>query len=441
MSFVVANYFAKGHKDFQLRNKNETDLYYKITYMRITYAIIALLLLVTQDSFAQSTARKYPVTESQASAVVQKALKVSPVIDGHNDLFAWYFGCDYKRLKKCPQDIADYPLDTISKGQTDIPRWRKGGVGGLLLNVFADSLNDYLDAYDLLYRLEKAYPKDLKVVATAADMQMAMKAGKITLLPMLEGSLRLENKPSLLRSFYKLGLRCVTFAYKTNGLADGSDDAPKHNGISSLGKEMVAEMNRLGVLIDMSHISAKSMNDILDITKAPVIFSHSNARALCDVNRNVSDDVLKRLKENNGIIMLTMVPEFTTNAIKNWMNTGDEVYYKAKKDFPGNRDTLNTIIRKWEKDNIPPAVTVTDIVDHFDYVKKLIGVDYIGISGDYDGLSFTIKGMEDVSCYPKLLVELAKRGWTEAELRKITSENFLRVFKEVEKQAIALQKK
>jgi membrane dipeptidase len=402
--------------------------------------LILIVTCITQYSFSQPTARKYSVSETQASAIVQKVLKTSPVIDGHNDLFAWYFGCNYKKLKKCPQDIADYPLDTISKGQTDIPRWRKGGVGGVLLNVYADSLNDYLDAYDLLYRLEKEYPKDLKVVGTAVEMRTAMKADKITLLPMLEGAVRLENKPSLLRSFYKMGLRCVTFAYKTNGLADGSDDTPTHNGISSIGKEMITEMNRLGVLIDMSHISAKSMNDILDITKAPVIFSHSNARALCDVNRNVSDEVLKRLKKNNGIIMLTMVPEFTTNAIKDWMNTGDAVYYKAKKDFPGNRDTVNAIIGKWEKDNTPPAVTVVEIANHFDYVKKLIGVDCIGIGGDYDGLSFTITGMEDVSSYPKLLIELAKRGWTEVELRKISSENFLRVFEEVERTAAKLNK-
>ena len=150
---------------------------------------------------------KYQRTEKEARTIVENIIKTYPVIDGHNDLFAWYFGCDYKKLPKCPQDISDYPLDTIQKGQTDIIRWRKGGVGGVLLNVFADSLSTFLDAFDLLYRLEKKYESDLKVVSTTYDMRKAIQKGKIAILPMLEGSIRVENKLSFLRTFYKLGLR------------------------------------------------------------------------------------------------------------------------------------------------------------------------------------------------------------------------------------------
>ena len=394
-----------------------------------------ILFFITGFSFAQTTSINYPIATDVAEKIAASVLNTSPIIDGHNDLFAWYFGCAYKKLPKCPQDISDYPLDTISKGETDIPRWRKGGVGGVQLNVFGDSLRQFLDAYDLLYRLEKTYSKDLKVVSSSTEMRKAMKDGKIAILPMLEGSVRLENKLSYLRFFYKQGLRCVTFTYYTSDLADGSDGY----GISALGKEMVAEMNRLGIIIDMSHISAKSMSDILDITKAPVIFSHSNAKALCNVSRNVPDDILLRLKVNNGIIMLDMVPDHTSDVFVKWMRKGDSVYYTTKGKFPGDKEKLKEVMATWEAAVPRPVVTVKDVADHFDYVKKLIGVDHIGIGGDYDGLDYYIKGMEDVSCYPKLLVELAKRGWTAGELKKITSENYLRVFAEVEKKATAIK--
>ncbi len=380
---------------------------------------------------------KYVLSQLAAERIVKKVLRSSPVIDGHNDLYFHFVGCE-----DCPKDLADYPIDVKTEGQTDIPRWRKGGVGGQLLNVASKetTAKKYLESWDLLYRMQNAYPRDLQIVGTAEDTRRAMRVGKIAIIPSLEGAVILENNLALLRNYYRLGLRSVTFAYETNDLADGSDDVPKHNGISSFGKEMVKEMNRLGIMIDISHISAKAMHDILDVSQAPVIFSHSNVRAICEVNRNVPDDVLNRLKANRGIIMLTFVPYFTTNSFSKWMKTGDDFYYDLKEKYPDDKTKVSAGIKKWETDNPQPTVTVSDIADHFDYVKKLIGIDYIGMSGDYDGIAFTISGMEDVSSYPKLLVELARRGWTEKELRKITSGNFLRVFEEVEKKALILQK-
>ena len=396
------------------------------------YTIIAVILFFC-PVFGQDN---YKLSEVKAKEVVSRVLKTSPVIDGHNDLFIHYFDC-----KTCPRDLKDYRIDTIAKGHTDIPRMRKGGVGAVLMNVFGNDTGmlTYHKAWDLLYRMEAAHAKDIKVVGSSADMKAAMRSGKVAFLPILEGALRLSNDPALVRTFYKLGLRSVTFAYKTNGLADGSDDTVRHNGISAAGRTMIKEMNRLGVLIDMSHISAKAMNDILGITEAPVIFSHSNAKALCDVNRNVQDDVLLRLKKNKGIIMLTFVPYFVKKQHTDWLTAGDEVYYKAEKDFAGNRDSMNIVMDKWEKENPEPLVTVADMADHFDYVKKLIGADHIGMAGDYDGISFTIKGLENTSTYPNLLIELARRGWTETELKKITGENFLRVFEKVEKKAVFLK--
>lgn len=405
--------------------------------MKSSFISIILFACILPCAHSQTITRKYPVAESQAVALVQKVLKESPVIDGHNDLFIHYMDC-----KACPRDLKAHRLDTINTGHTDIPRLRKGGAGALLLNVFGEDKGpkSYLVAWDMLFRIEEAYPNDLKITTSSAEMRNAMKAGKIALLPILEGSIRLENSTALLRTYYKLGLRSVTFAYKTNGLADGSDDTVKHNGISAVGREMVKEMNRLGVIIDMSHISVKAMNDILNVTQAPVIFSHSNIRALTDVNRNVPDDVLIRLKKNKGIIMLTFVPYFVTPAHANWLQTGDDVYYKSLKDYPTHRAKTDSMMMQWEKDNPEPIVTIGDMADHFDYARKLIGVDHIGMAGDFDGIHYTIKGLGDVSTYPALLKELAQRGWTAEELVKITSENFLRVFSEVEKKASALQR-
>ena len=399
--------------------------------------ILLASCFISLSLFAQ-TKPVYPVSENAAKQLVAKVLKASPVIDGHNDLLVHYFDC-----KTCPKDLHEYRIDTIAKGHTDIPKMRKGGVGALLFNVFGKDtgLHAYMHGWDLLYRMEAKHSKDLKIVGSSAEMKKTMAEGKIALLPILEGAVRLKNDPALLRAYYKLGLRSVTFAYRTNGMADGSDDTVIHNGISEIGRVMVAEMNKLGVLVDMSHISAKAMHDILDVTKAPVIFSHSNARALTRVNRNVPDDVLLRLKKNKGLIMLTFVPYFASNEHNAWMKEGDSIYYSILNSHPGDTAKLYSVMEQWEKDNPEPVVTIADMADHFDYVKKLIGVDHIGMAGDYDGISFTIKGLENISSFPNLLLELAKRGWTEQELRKITGENFLRVFAEVEDAAKRLQSK
>ncbi|HVF45924.1 MAG TPA: dipeptidase [Pyrinomonadaceae bacterium] len=380
--------------------------------------------------------RNYTVTEKAAAAIVRRVLKRSPIIDGHNDLFIHFVGC-----KTCPRDVADYPIDKTAAGHTDIPRWRKGGVGGQLLTVSGgdDKPENLMRAYDLAFRLEYAYPKDLKIVGSAKEMRSAMKMGKIALLPILEGAVVLNDDPALLRTFYRLGLRSVTLAYKTNGLADGSDDPPKHNGVSASGKEIIREMNRLGVLIDISHVSEKAMTDALETTQAPLIFSHSNARALADLNRNVSDATLLKLKTNRGIIMLTFVPYFTTAEHFRWLDAGDRFYDQLQKLHNGEAKKVKPAMEKWGKENPQPLVTIADIADHFDHVKILIGADHIGMAGDYDGIAFTIKGLGDVSTYPFLLMELARRGWTERELKKVTGENFLRVFEAVERKARLLQ--
>jgi len=406
--------------------------------MNIKFKMPILLLPFTCFLFITCIAQqtkpvKYSRTEMEAKNVVDNVLATSPVIDGHNDLFIRYFDCN-----TCPIDLAQYRIDSSVPGQTNIPLLREGHAGGILMNIFGreKTIDSYLQGWDLLYRMEDAYKRDLKIVGTAAEMKQGMQEGKITILPSLEGATRLGNNKYLLRAYYQLGLRSVTFAYNTNQFADGSEDTAKYNGISAAGAEMVKEMNRLGVLIDMSHISANAMSAILDVTTAPVIFSHSNARALCDVNRNVPDSILKRLKGNNGLIMLTCVPYFTVKENMVWLDKRDsmgEALYERFQKNPEDSSVLDKMAMQWEKDNPQPVVTIADLANHFDYVKALIGVEHIGIAGDFDGIDVFIKGMENVGAYPKLLTELARRGWTEAELKKISSENFLRVFEDVEK--------
>jgi membrane dipeptidase len=400
---------------------------------RTIQLLIALLLSI--PGYSQPP-RTYTLTEEEAKIIVAGVLKNAPVIDGHNDLFVQYMDC-----KTCPRDLKAFRLDTINTGHTDIPRLRKGGAGGVLMNVFGakKTATSYAAAWDLLRRMEKMYARDLKITTSSTAMRKAMTEGKIALLPILEGATRLDNSIELLRKYYQWGLRSVTFAYQTNGLADGSDDTPRHNGISNAGKHMVREMNRLGVIIDMSHISTKAMHAILDITQAPVIFSHSNVRALCDVNRNVPDSVLLRLKENGGLIMLTFVPYFVNKQLSNWLDAGDTAYYTAKGKYP--KAKVDSIMEQWETDHPQPVVDVADMADHFDYVKQLIGIDHIGMAGDFDGMHYTIRGLENTSTYPNLLIELARRGWTAGELEKISSKNFLRVFGEIEERSKLLKKK
>jgi membrane dipeptidase len=402
--------------------------------------LVALLLSIVflppatgqRPPFSERKAVKHVVTSDKAERLVGRVLKRSPIIDGHNDLYFHFFAC-----KSCPRALKDYPLNVRTSGQTDIPRWRKGGVGGQLLNVDTGepSSDAPAKAYQLLSQIESTYSSDLKVVGTSKVMRSVIRDGKIALLPSLEDSRLLEVDINKVRAFYAMGLRSVTLAYETNQLADGSDDKETHNGVSPLGKEMIHEMNRVGMLVDISHVSAKSMADALAISRAPVIFSHSNARALCDVNRNVPDDVLLKLKKNGGMVMLTMVPYFTTNEFARWMKLGDDYYDLMKTKYPNDQKALSSEMKRWEKETPKPLVTVSDLADHFDHVKKLIGVNHIGIAGDFDGISFTIHGLDDVSSYPKLLIELAQRGWTEKDLSKITGENFLRVFSAVEREA------
>ncbi len=410
----------------------------KLLPVYLSLLLFPFLILLNNSHAQTHSPAAYKRSAEAANKIVLRILKTHPVIDGHNDFYHHFYDCT-----TCNGRVTDAPLDSIKTGNTNIPLYRAGAVSGQLYNVYGKDrkTENLIKAFDLMHQLPAAYPNDITIAGSARDLRIAIKNKKIALLPVLEGAVLLNDSKSLLRMYYKLGLRSVTMAYHTNNLADGSDDTAIHHGISAMGKEMIEEMNRLGIIIDMSHVSADAMRSILKASAAPVIFSHSNAYTLCKVNRNVPDDVLLELKKNKGIIMINFVPFFIRQQHADWLA-------KAEKDWKLKlaelKDTLATekyYTLVWQKANPEPAVTTGDIADHFDYIKKLIGVDYIGIGSDLgDNYEYIIKGMDNVSCFPALLTELARRGWTATELKKITRLNFLRVFDTVEKQSTLLKK-
>lgn len=394
------------------------------------FLLLIVLAGLCDQSFGQNPT---PIPREEAVKQVTAFLADNKIIDGHSDFYHHYYTCE-----TCPRDLIDYPLNRIENGNTNIPLYRKGGVGGQLYNVYGKDrdIQHLLGAFDLMHRYPDAYPDDIQIVGTAAEMRSALERHKIGILPMLEGAVLLHNDPSLLRMFYRLGLRSVTFAYNTNDLADGSDDAPRHNGVSALGREMIREMNRLGIIIDISHVSAKTMSDVLEASEAPVIFSHSNAYALCRTARNVPDSILLKLRENKGIIMLNFLPFHISQQFSDWMQAAERSWTEKVHETNDTVAADKFYSEVWLKQHPQPAVTVADIADHFDYVKNQIGVDYIGIGSDLGAqYEFTIAAMDNAGCFPELLVELTMRGWTADELRKISSANFLRVFEAVEHHA------
>jgi membrane dipeptidase len=359
------------------------------------------------------------------SVRVARLLAATPLVDGHSDLLRHWIECD-----GCPRDFAAYDIGRRTAGDADIPRMRAGRLGAQLLNVFGPeyTARSTRDGFDLVRRLPERYPADLAIAATADEARRIHASGRIAIVPTIEYAVRLENSPDVLREFHRRGLRAVTLAYRTNELADGADDAPRHGGLSALGRTMVAEMNRLGVLVDLSHVSDSTMHDVLDVAAAPVIFTHSSARALARVSRNVPDDVLRRLPRNGGVVMVSFVPYFTTQAFADWYAAGEAHWMELGRRHGADRAAQRREMAVWDSTHPPPTVTVADVADHVEHVRRVAGVDHVGIGSDFDGIDFKVRGLEDAATFPALFAELARRGWTDDELRKLAGENFLRAW-------------
>ncbi|UCF21610.1 MAG: dipeptidase [Gemmatimonadota bacterium] len=372
----------------------------------------------------------------------RKLLQEAPVIDGHNDL-PWRIRHD----DGAPRDVEAYDLRERTSGQTDLPRLLDGGVGGQFWSVYVPGEHHdsgyarlQLEQIDIGRRIIAKYPEHLQLALTADDVERSMKQGKIASLLGVEGGHAIENSLGALRAYYDLGVRYMTLTHNvTLDWADAAMDSSLHGGLTAFGEEVVREMNRLGMLVDLSHVSDATMSDALDVSEAPVIFSHSSARALCDHLRNVPDSILVRLPENGGVIMVTFVPDFISQEFQDTMAAWSQQLQELREQAP-DRETYMARRAAFMQTRTLPDVTVGDVADHIEHIRHLIGVDYIGIGGDYDGSTYFPRGMEDVSGYPFLFAELVRRGWSDAELKKITKGNILRVMRQAEETAKRLQR-
>ncbi len=400
--------------------------------MRLVPIALAALLLA-------GTAHAAPTPEQVAAA----ALKAAPVWDGHNDV-------PEQLRERYRNVIADLNFaDTTGtadaatgKGpmHTDLARLAKGGVGAQFWSVYIDAglteqqaVQATLEQIDVMKRIIARHPDRLEFVTTADGAARAVKAGRIASLIGMEGGSSIGSSLAVLRQMHALGARYLTLTHsKTLSWADSATDAPKHDGLTDFGRDVVREMNRLGMLVDLSHVSEATMMDVLDVAKAPVIFSHSGARAVDGHARNVPDSVLARLKDNGGIVMAVGYPNFLSEKRRQWNAdmAGEEARLKSL--WPGDPAAVTRGLDQWKAAHPEVKATVSDWADHIDHIRKVTGIDHIGLGGDYDGMETGPVGAEDVTGYPVLFTELARRGYSQADLEKISSRNMARVLRSAE---------
>ncbi|MEU6475952.1 dipeptidase [Streptomyces sp. NPDC047017] len=358
----------------------------------------------------------------------RELLRAFPVVDGHNDL-PWALR-EQVRYDLGARDIAAAQQAHL---HTDIPRLRAGGVGAQYWSVYVrsdlpDPVPATLEQIDCVRQLLARYPADLAPALTAADMEAARAEGRIASLMGAEGGHSIANSLGTLRGLYALGVRYLTLTHNDNtAWADSATDEPAVGGLSAFGREVVREMNRLGMLVDLSHVAATTMRDALDTSTAPVIFSHSSARAVCDHPRNIPDDVLERLPANGGVAMVTFVPKFVLQAAVDWTAAADENMRAHGLYHLDTTEEGMKVHRAFEQSHPRPVATAATVADHLDHMREVAGVDHLGIGGDYDGTAFTPEGLDDVSGYPHLIAELLERGWSKTDLAKLTWQNAVRV--------------
>jgi membrane dipeptidase len=375
----------------------------------------------------------------------QTLLGEVPLIDGHNDV-----PIQYRMRLNYDLETFDFAGDLTRLERpmhTDIDRLSKGRVGGVFWSVYIPdryrgepAVKATTEQIDFVYRLIDRYSDTLELAGTADDVERIFAGGKIASLIGMEGGHSINNSLSVLRQFYELGARYMTLTHSQNtDWADSATDKPQHNGLTDFGREIVREMNRVGMLVDLSHVSPATMHDALDVSEAPVIFSHSSAYSVTRHPRNVPDDVLKRLPENGGVVMVTFVPSFVSEDVRRFANAEDRERERLMREHGGNQRVVDRLINVRRESNPPPRATLAQVADHIDHIRDLIGVDYIGIGSDFDGIRTTPKGLEDVSKFPNLFAELFQRGYSEEDLKKIAGLNVLRVMREAEHVAERMQ--
>jgi membrane dipeptidase len=393
---------------------------------------VAAALLAGQLSSAAYGQQADPALEH-----AKQLLKNTILIDGHNDL-------PWEVRTKAGGRVEAYDLRGKVAGQTDISRLRQGGLGAQFWSIYIPGempggyAHTQLEQIDLATRIIARYPDTFMFARTAADIRAAHKANKIASLLGMEGGHAIENSLGALRAYYTLGVRYMTLTHNTHtDWADSAAFPPTHGGLTSFGEDVVHEMNRLGMLVDLSHVAYETMDDALRVSKAPVIFSHSSARAVCDVPRNVPDDILKRLTANGGLVMVTFVAGFIDPAIARIQQPAmDEYNRRAQGLSVAEQDRVyEETVGKLKL----PQTTVAKVADHFDHVRQVAGIEHVGIGGDFDGNSHWPAGLSDVSMYPNLFAELIRRGWTDHDLQLLAGGNLLRVLEKAEEVARSMQ--
>ena len=378
-----------------------------------------------------------PIASAQEDAALRHArelLRQTPLVDGHNDT-PWLI------RESAGGDVAKYDLRQHGPHETDLARLREGQVGAQFWSVWVPSIETgsarmQLEQIDIARRMIAAYPEALAWATRAADVEAAHRAGKIASFLGMETGRSLENSLFALRAYYELGVRYMTLTHGRNtDWADSATDDPKHGGLTPFGKEVVREMNRLGMLVDLSHVSPAVMRQALDISEAPVIFSHSSALAVTAHPRNVPDDVLARLRANGGVVMITFIPAFVSTKVMDWEGPLMKQLQGATaiEDFARLEKEREAVVGP------KPKATLQDVADHIDHAAKVAGVDHVGIGSDFAGVGMP-EGLQDVSRYPYLFAELVRRGWKDEDLKKLAGTNLVRALAQAERVAARLQK-
>ena len=414
--------------------------------------IASLTLLVAVASAAAAQGRSSSTDPYMARAL--RVLATSPVVDGHNDL-PWRIREDTLH----PSDVEAYDLRGRAPGMTDLKRLKAGRVGGQFWSIYIPGERDdpayaskgavasrpgyarvQLEQIDIARQVVAKYA-ELEWALTAGAVRSSFGRGKVGSLLGLEGGHAIENSLALLRQYYDMGARYMTLTHNvTLDWADAALDSAKHRGLTPFGREVVKEMNRLGMLVDLSHVSPGTMSAVLDVAQAPVIFSHSASRALVDHPRNVPDSILARLPKNGGVVMVTFVTAFVSPSVKADDDLLQTTTADARRRHPGDTAAAAAEVKAWRASHPRPKATLAQVADHIEHVRKVAGVNHVGIGSDFDGISENVVGLEDVSTFPTLFAELARRGWSDADLAKLASGNVLRVLAEAERVSARLKR-
>jgi membrane dipeptidase len=362
-------------------------------------------------------------------------LRAAPLIDGHNDLL-WAL----RKEREAGSGVSDVS-GTCPGFQTDLPRLREGGVGGQFWSVYVPSdlpghvaVTRTLEQVDALLRLVASNPDRLELARTAADVERIAATGRVASMIGVEGGQSIGSSLAVLRILARVAAGYLTLTHNDDTpWSDAATGEHPHSGLTRFGEEVVRELNREGMLVDLSHVSDDTMRHAIEVSEAPAFFSHSSARALCDVPRNVPDDVLELVRGSNGVVMVTFVPAFLTKDGARMNRAGLEEWRRLKAEHPGEPNVVEAAMDEWFSSTLAPTASVSDVADHVDHFRELAGIEAVGIGSDFDGVPSMPEGLEDVSCYPALFAELHERGYADEDLRKIAGGNLLRVLRETER--------